>query len=91
MDQTAEAARWLYEEKGLTPAEIASRLNITNPAAYNALRRAGAKLGTKRFSQAGAEGRTKAFAVVPTPVERDPCTYCGVRADVGCKHNRRAA
>lgn len=19
-------------------------------------------------------------------VERDPCTYCGVRADVGCRH-----
>lgn len=24
-------------------------------------------------------------------VNRDPCTYCAVRADVGCKHNRWAA
>lgn len=22
---------------------------------------------------------------------RDPCTFCGTRADIGCKHNRRAA
>jgi hypothetical protein len=21
-----------------------------------------------------------------TPVNRDPCSYCGVRADIGCKH-----
>jgi hypothetical protein len=21
-------------------------------------------------------------------VERDPCSYCGVRADVGCRHRR---
>ena len=24
-------------------------------------------------------------------VDRDPCTYCGIRADIGCKHNRWAA
>lgn len=24
-------------------------------------------------------------------VDRNPCTYCGVRGDVGCKHNRWAA
>jgi len=23
-------------------------------------------------------------------VDRDGCTYCGVRADLGCKHNRYA-
>lgn len=24
-------------------------------------------------------------------LQRDPCTYCGVRGDIGCRHNRRAA
>lgn len=24
-------------------------------------------------------------------VDRDPCGFCGVRADVGCRHSRRAA
>ncbi len=24
-------------------------------------------------------------------VDRDPCTFCGVRAEVGCKHNQVAA
>lgn len=24
-------------------------------------------------------------------VDRDPCSYCGVRADVGCKHQRQAS
>lgn len=23
-------------------------------------------------------------------VDRDPCPYCGVRADIGCKHRGRA-
>lgn len=29
------------------------------------------------------------FAEAPAPVDRDPCSYCGVRADLGCKHNYR--
>jgi hypothetical protein len=28
---------------------------------------------------------------LPPRVHRDPCTYCNVRADVGCRHNRWAA
>lgn len=24
-------------------------------------------------------------------VDRDPCTYCGTRGDIGCKHRRAAA
>lgn len=24
-------------------------------------------------------------------VNRDPCTFCNVRADIGCRHNRIAA
>lgn len=33
---------------------------------------------------------TPALAPKPEPVrvDREPCTWCGVRADVGCKHNR---
>lgn len=29
---------------------------------------------------------------VPPPIyiNRDPCTYCGVRGEIGCKHSRRA-
>lgn len=25
---------------------------------------------------------------VPAPIERDPCFYCGTRADLGCRHQR---
>jgi hypothetical protein len=25
-------------------------------------------------------------ATVPAPRHRDPCTWCGTRADIGCKH-----
>jgi hypothetical protein len=28
---------------------------------------------------------------LPPRVHRDPCTYCGTRADIGCQHNRWAA
>lgn len=24
-------------------------------------------------------------------IDRDPCTFCGVRAEVGCKHKKLAA
>lgn len=27
---------------------------------------------------------------VPDPIDRDPCRYCGIRADIGCKHQRAA-
>lgn len=27
-------------------------------------------------------------ATVPDPVDRDPCFWCGIRADVGCSHTR---
>lgn len=27
----------------------------------------------------------------PPRVDRDPCTWCGTRADVGCSHQRRVA
>ncbi len=26
----------------------------------------------------------------PLRVDRDPCTFCGVRADIGCRHSRAA-
>jgi hypothetical protein len=28
---------------------------------------------------------------LPPRVDRDPCPYCGTRADVGCRHSGRAA
>lgn len=31
------------------------------------------------------------FGPIPEPVERTPCQYCGTRADIGCKHQRRLA
>lgn len=38
-----------------------------------------------------ATERTAELARVrATVVDRDPCTFCGVRAEVGCKHNSRA-
>lgn len=29
----------------------------------------------------------EAIDIASRRVDRDPCAYCGVRADVGCKHN----
>ena len=35
----------------------------------------------------GAE-RDAARGALPSRIDRDPCFYCGVRADVGCRHRR---
>lgn len=37
-----------------------------------------------------AERRPVAKECLPTPVYRDPCHRCGVRADIGCRHFRPA-
>lgn len=33
-------------------------------------------------------GRNPDPADVPSPIHREPCFRCGIRADIGCKHQR---
>jgi hypothetical protein len=35
--------------------------------------------------------RTIPEHLLPPRVNRDPCSYCNVRADIGCRHSRWAA
>ena len=35
--------------------------------------------------------RETAIGTLPPKIPRDPCFYCGVRADIGCAHRRRGA
>lgn len=89
--------------RGACPADIAIQFGVQSPAVYKALRRTGAlppyrirpetKLGGGRVGrQAAGLGNEKRLEVQDRPrVSRDPCFLCGVRGDVGCKHQRRAA
>lgn len=46
--------------------------------------------GSRERAGQAAMGRRAAMAAQAETlrVDRDPCTYCGVRADIGCKHQR---
>lgn len=94
LDSTAEAARWLHVEKGLSNQEIAKQMNMTASAVANALRRAGVLPKLQR-SGAYVSGPGIRTGEAPKPIlinQRDPCGFCGVRADVhgkfGCKRWR---
>lgn len=94
LDSTAEAARWLHVEKGLSNQEIAQQMNMTASAVANALRRAGVLPQLQR-SGAYVTGAGTRTGEAPKPIlidARDPCGFCGVRADVhaefGCKRWR---
>lgn len=93
-DQTAEACRWMSVEKGMSNQEIAARMNMTASAVANALRRAGVLPKLQR-SGAYVSGPGIRTGEAPKPIlidQRDPCGFCGVRADVhdefGCKRWR---
>ncbi len=83
MNQTHEAVRWLHQEKGIRPDRIAKQLNLNLASVHTILRR----FGVKTVSQHQVVSGPRTY---PTPVDRDPCTYCGVRGDLGCKHRRAA-
>lgn len=85
IDQFAEAARWLHVDKGMSLEAVAEKLQAPYTRVRNAVRQAEGLKATARPSEARQQG------IVEVAQSREPCTYCGVRADYGCKHNRRAA
>ena len=51
-----------------------------------------AKIPQRLIHEARALARTQENEeILSRVVHRDPCSYCGVRADVGCRHQRWAA
>lgn len=84
MNQQHEAVRWLYQEKQLRPDRIARKLKLETASVHTILRKLGLKATRQHQVVAGPK-------ITPAPVNRDPCTWCGTRGDLPCKHNRRAA
>lgn len=92
------AAEW---RRGAKAPELARKYGCSEPTIYRVLRRAGCgdlirahrpqSPRQKRAPNSAAMSREPIGAADQPRVERDPCTYCGVRADVGCQHNRSAA
>jgi hypothetical protein len=99
-DTTAESARWLHVEKGLSINECSRQLGITPSAVHNALRRAG--VGAPKDRKAAARMRVTHGHVASAghdhsrnPIliqQRDPCFGCGIPLDrhdeLGCKRWR---
>lgn len=80
-------------KRGADVGEIACRFSVQNPAVWKALRRIGLLPPyEKRPNGTGPSSvklrKPKVVTAPPPRVDRDPCTYCGVRADVGCRHQR---
>lgn len=82
---------------GMLLPDIATALNCQVPT----VRRRLGELGLLHRHERGPRGddkrqkpilfTAKADTLPPVIIDRDPCTYCGVRGDIGCKHNRRLA
>lgn len=81
---------------------IASKFGVERPAVYKALRRTGAlppyKEGKKhppRKVDGSSAGYAKGRETAPrNPIlipDRTPCPRCGVRADIGCRHQGKEA
>lgn len=89
-----DTLRRLYRE-GLTFEQLAEALECGVSAIRRNLQQLGLyekRKGTPRrplkrmFTKKHAEDLLSG-----TFVDRDPCGFCGVRGDIGCVHNRRAA
>lgn len=87
MDRISQRSRQMADlwTKGVKTRIIADTFGVTPPTVMKALRRVGVlppyKSGIKRLRNAAPPRRP-----LPTPVHRDPCPRCGIRADIGCSH-----
>lgn len=67
-------------------SQLARMHNVNNPAIYKRLR-SGGVLPPYRTARPRVYNRAPEKPVnTPEPVNRDPCPYCNVRADIGCRH-----
>ena len=86
---------------GVSVAEVAKRYGVTRPAVYSLINTKGVSRGLRaQLRNRGVPGATRAATMNYSPGERakdlpperylnrDPCAYCGVRGDIGCKHRR---
>ena len=97
LDATAEAVRWLHDEKKLPIKQIAEQLNIApksvNAALLRDRKRSGMdpRAGHRESDAGGANKRREAIdeSVIDNAVDRTPCVRCGTRrdhhAEFGCK------
>lgn len=85
-----------YRTGRLGAREIAAQFNVSPATVDRILVKHGAKAmdsKTARTSPTGNMHRVQPAARLPDPdslprVDRDPCFFCGARADLGCKHRR---
>jgi hypothetical protein len=84
---------------GMTCAEIANSLGVERPAIRKRLIKAGVWKPNKVNAARGMKGALKQAGrpkLPPAPpveammADREPCSWCGVRADYGCRHQRIA-
>ena len=82
--------------KGATLEALAIALNVQIPT----IRRHLGEMGLLRRHETGPRDRgniQKPILFAPanelptTFIDRDPCGFCGVRGDIGCRHSRRIA
>ena len=85
----------LYVNHGLKPAQIAMRYGVQAPAIRARLKEAGVfapdPKHVERGKKGGAPKRTHSGdGRLPTAhlqrVNREPCSFCGVNSDYGCRH-----
>jgi uncharacterized protein YjcR len=99
LDAEAETIR-LFQQ-GMTTHQIADRLGVQPPTIRRRLLKRGLwKINTRDAINGSKSGQTKKKraaeireetandAAAYTRVDRTPCSFCGVRADIGCRHQR---
>lgn len=70
---------------GMDVDDIAATVGVQRPYALHCLTDAG--LRRKAHVPLACLNESE----LPPRVNRDPCSYCNVRADIGCRHSRIAA
>lgn len=89
----AETVRlWVYDK--LDVPTIAKRLGVGRPCVLKRLERAGLYTPTRqnqrrRKVHVVSDCDADPDALAAPRINREPCTFCGVRADIGCKHSRQ--
>lgn len=90
----------MYVEEKLSPSTIATRIGVEPPTirrrlhaagVYEKTGKTGGQLGRREGPKRSHGGDTRMDpAIINGPrVHREPCGFCGVRADFGCKHQGR--
>ncbi len=101
LERENSASRTLkrLEERGVVTVQrfTNSRVITITSTGKSTAGAAGTAHWTDENAAAGADDQPQGDAAPvarakpePLRLDRDPCTFCGVRADVGCRHSRAA-